>query len=96
MLTTVSANEVSVRPAEIGWTAQRLARSAAYERRTLYELDARVRYARADSGPSPLLGVPGIEADLLRDVLDGVQLLEVRAPFPTDPRRVADALAPWC
>lgn len=96
MLTTVSANEVSVRPAEIGWTAQRLAQSAAYERRTLYELDARVRYARADSGPSPLLGVANIEADLLRDVLDGVQLLEVKAPFPTDPRRVADALASWC
>jgi hypothetical protein len=96
MLTTVRCDEVSVRPAEIGWTAERLARSAAYERRTLYELDQRVRYAGGGSDPSPLLAVPHLEADLLRNVLDGVQLLEVKAPFPTDPRRVADALAPWC
>jgi hypothetical protein len=96
ILTTVSTDEVTVRPAEVGWTAERLARSAAYERRTLYELDARVRYANADPGPSPLLDVPGLEVELLRNVLDGVQLLEVKAPFPTDPRRVADALAQWC
>jgi len=96
ILTTVPADEVTVRPAEVGWTARRLARSAAYERRTLYELDARARYANADPGPSPLLDVPGLEVELLRSVLDGVQLLEVKAPFPTDPRRVADALAQWC
>jgi hypothetical protein len=96
MLTTVSGDEVSVRPAEPGRTAARLTQSAAYERRTLYELDARVRYARAERGPSPLLRVPDLEAELLRNVLDGVQLLEVKAPFPTDPRRVADALAHWC
>jgi len=96
VLTTVSADEVSVRPAELGWTAERLAKSSAYERRTLYELDARVRYASAEPGPSALLAVPGLEADLLRGVLDGVQLLEVKAPFPTDPRKVADALAKWC
>jgi hypothetical protein len=95
VLTTVSGNEVSVRPAEPGWAAARLAQSAAYERRTLYELDARARYARAERGPSPLVRVPDVEAELLRNVLDGVQLLEVRAPFPTDPRRVADALAQW-
>jgi hypothetical protein len=96
MLTTTSADEVSVRPAEVGWTAQRLARSAGYERRTLYELDARARYADLQPVPSPLLGVPDIEAEMLRGVLEKVQLLEVRAPFPTDPRRVADALARWC
>jgi hypothetical protein len=96
MLTTQSRDEVSVRPAEPGWTAERLAKSSAYERRTLYELDARVRYASAEPGPSPLLAVPDLEAELLRGVLDGVRLLEVKAPFPTDPRKVADALAKWC
>jgi hypothetical protein len=96
VLTTVSGDEVSVRPAELAWAAERLAQSAAYERRSLYELDARVRYASARPGPSPLLGIPGLEAELLRKVLHGVQLLEVKAPFPTDPRRVADALARWC
>ena len=47
-------------------------------------------------GPSALLAARDLEAELLRGVLDGVQLLEVRAPFPTDPRKVADALAKWC
>ena len=95
MLTTVSSDEVTVRPAEVGWTAARLAQTAAYERRTLYELDARARYAGADLGPSPLVGVADRETELLRNRLEGVQLLEVKAPFPTDPRRVADALAQW-
>jgi hypothetical protein len=96
MLTTVSTEEVTVRPAETGWAAERLARSAAYERRSLYELDARARYADPDPGPSSLADVRDLEAQQLRKVLKGVQVLEVNAPFPTDPRRVADALAKWC
>jgi hypothetical protein len=96
LLTTTSSPEVRVRSADPAWTAERLARSAAYERRTLYELDARARYASACSDPSPLLAIPDLEARLLRRMLDGVQLLEVTAPFPTDPRRVADALAHRC
>lgn len=95
MLTTVPGSGVSIEPAELDWTARRLARSAMYERRTLYELDARARYASAEPGPSALVGVPDVEEGRLRQVLDGVQLLEVKAPFPTDPRRVADALAQW-
>ncbi|MBV9581903.1 MAG: hypothetical protein JO057_25255 [Chloroflexi bacterium] len=96
MLTTVPGQEVTVREADVGWAARRLAQSAVYERRSLYELDARVRYAFAQSGPSPLLRVADREADLLRNLLAGVRLLEVKAPFPTDPRKVADALARWC
>jgi hypothetical protein len=96
MLRTASDGAVSVRRADLEWTARRLVRSAAYERRALYELDARVRYASAQSGPSPLVGVPDLEVDVLRRVLERVQLLEVNAPFPTDPRRVADALARCC
>ncbi|MFZ1995888.1 MAG: hypothetical protein WAU75_17380 [Solirubrobacteraceae bacterium] len=96
MLTTVSTDEVTVRPAGAGWAAERLARSGAYERRTLYELDARVRYADANPGPSHLAAVRDRETERLRNLLDGVQILEVMAPFPTDPRRVAGALAQCC
>jgi hypothetical protein len=96
MLTTVSTNEVTVRPAATGWAAERLARTGAYERRTLYELDARVRYADAIPGPSRLAAVRDRETERLRNLLNGVQILEVLAPFPTDPRRVADALAQCC
>jgi hypothetical protein len=96
MLTTVSTNEVTVRPAATGWAAERLARTGAYERRTLYELDARVRYADAIPGPSRLAAVRDRETERLRNLLNDVQILEVMAPFPTDPRRVADALAQCC
>lgn len=96
MLTTVPGDEVTIRRAELEWVVERLIRSAAYERRTLYELDARARYSVAAPGPSPLLGVPDLEGQLLRRSLKGVRLLEVRAPFPTDPRRVADALTHSC
>jgi hypothetical protein len=96
MLTTVSAPEVTVRPADAGWAAERLARSAEYERRTLYELDARAGYATASAGISPLAAIRDRESDRLRHLLKSVQVLEVSAPFPTDPRRVADALAEYC
>jgi hypothetical protein len=96
MLTTVSGHEVTVRPAELGWAAERLARTGAYERRTLYELDARVRYSDASPGASSLAGVRDREVQRLRQLLTGVQILEVKAPFPADPRRVADALAQYC
>jgi hypothetical protein len=96
MLTTVSAPEVTVRPADAGWAAERLARSAEYERRTLYELDARAGYATARAGISPLAAIRDRESDRLHHLLKSVQVLEVSAPFPTDPRRVADALAEYC
>jgi hypothetical protein len=96
MLTTVSTPDVTVRPADAGWAAERLARSAEYERRTLYELDARAGYATASAGISPLAAIRDRESDRLRHLLKSVQVLEVSAPFPTDPRRVADALAEYC
>jgi hypothetical protein len=96
MLTTVSTPDITVRSADAGWAAERLARTAAYERRPLYELDARARYATATPGPSPLAAVLDRESERLRHLLESVQVLEVAAPFPTDPRRVADALAEYC
>jgi hypothetical protein len=93
MLTTVASSEIIVRPADRRWAAERLALSGAYERRTLYELDARARYAQASHGPSALATVHERETERLCTLLDGVRILEVMAPFPTDPRRVADALA---
>lgn len=95
MLTTVSTQDIAVRPADAGWAAERLAQTAAYERRTLYELDARVRYAAANAGGSPLADVADRESERLRALLHGVEVLEVTAPFPTDPGRVADALAKY-
>ena len=93
LLTTVPGSEVAAGPADAEWAARRLARTAAFERRRLSELYARLRYARAADEPDPVEDAARREVALLRDVLATVPVLELRAPFPCDPRRVADAIA---
>lgn len=92
LLTTVRDSNVSVRSADVAWAARRLARSASYERREFFELHRRARYPFADASADFELTVERREEELLAGLLSGVSVLEVRAPFPTDPRRVADAI----
>lgn len=93
ILTTVPAGSPPrARFADPAWAATRLARSAAYERRGLAELMARGGYAfpeRAEPGDEPAVIRDG---RLLAAAFADVTVIEVRAPFPTDPRRVADAI----
>ena len=93
VLTTVPGREVAAEPADAEWAARRLARSAAFERRRLSELYARLRFARAADEPDPVEFAVGREVSLLREVLSAVPVVGVRAPFPCDPRRVAEAIA---
>ena len=92
ILTTVPDEEgVSVRPAEITWAARRLAHTAAFERRGYASLLERGRFAL----PAPAVSSEGLmarEEELLARLLAPAPVLEVRAPFPTDPRAVARAL----
>lgn len=92
LLTTTPGGDPSVREADPTWAARRLARSAAFERRTFYELLLREGYARPGSEHRSLAGDVEHEARFLEACLGRVRVLEVRAPFPTDPRRVADAI----
>jgi hypothetical protein len=92
LLTTVPAAEgISVRPADRDRVAQRLAATAAFERRAYDSLFHRARYVLPDRGPGGAAAADAEEA-LLGRLLTGVPLWEVRAPFPADPRAVARAV----
>lgn len=91
-LTTVPGREIEVRDVEPGWAADRLSQSAAFERRRLFELHHRARFALPEHRGVEMNQVIARERAFLTDALQGVELLEARAPFPTDPSRVADAV----
>jgi hypothetical protein len=92
LLTTVpEAEGISVRPADVDWVARRLATTAAFERRAYDSLLERARYVLPDRRPGGVAAAAA-EQELLRQLLAGVPLWEVRAPFPADPRQVARAV----
>jgi hypothetical protein len=92
ILTTVPGREVTCEPADPAWAAARLARSAAYERRELFAVLDRRRFAFPDEWNSALEEVVTSEALLLERALAQGSTFELRAPFPCDPRKVAAAL----
>ena len=95
LLTTSPGALPSAEVADPGWAARRLARSATYERRRYLDLNRRVRYAQGEPR------VTDVEAEIedreehhLHDVLQRVRVIEARAPFPCDPRRIVHAVRP--
>jgi hypothetical protein len=92
LLTTVPHSQrVTVGEAGAPWAARRLARAAAFERRGLFDLYERARYAfpevenaRAESERA--------DERFLGGMLSAIRILDVRAPFPSDPRAVAEAI----
>ena len=95
VLETIPAGDPWVAQADRAAAALRLARSAAYERRDWFALIERAGYALPQR---PIDGmVRSVEQDrrLLATVLEGVDVVRVRAPFPTDPRQVAAELSKW-
>jgi hypothetical protein len=95
VLTTVPGPEVACEPADPTWAAARLARSAAFERRELFAALERRRYPFWRERGNRLDEAVAEETRLLELALAKGRTLEVRAPFPVDPRRVADALTRW-
>jgi hypothetical protein len=93
VLTTVPGPGVQARPADPAWAAERLARAADFERRGLFDLHDRACWALPGRDRSVRERLLAREADILAAVLADVPIIEVRAPFPTDPGPVADALA---
>jgi hypothetical protein len=93
ILTTAPGAEVTCEPADPAWAATRLARSAAYERRELFELFDRRRYAFPDAAGSAREEAVERETRLLEQALAAGPTFELRAPFPVDPRKAATALA---
>lgn len=93
LLATSAGGAITVDDVDADWAARRLARSAAYERRAYFDLFDRARFLTGADEPVPYrLAVERREEAFLARALDGVRVLRVRAPFPADPKRVADAV----
>lgn len=93
VLTTVPGQMVRARPADPEWAAERLARTADFERRGLFELHDRACWALPDRERGVRERLREHERAFLRAALERTRVIEVQAPFPTDPRPVADAIA---
>jgi hypothetical protein len=93
LLFNVDGDAPSVEPVQPAWAAARLARSAAFERRPWFALQERARYATPERTPREHVeAIVERERALLEPVLTATTVLSVRAPFPADPRRAADAI----
>jgi hypothetical protein len=96
LLTTTADGPPHAEQRDAAWAARRLARSASYERRDYLSLAERARYVRGDDdGPDVARLVEEREERQLASVLASARVIEVQAPFPTDPRRVAEAIRPF-
>lgn len=93
LLTNVRRSSPLVRERDPKWVAPRLARTAAFERRGFFALHERARYVEPTFSGLDARASIDREQGFLRDALDGVRVLQVEAAFPTDPRRVAEAIA---
>ena len=92
LLVNVPGEAITTQEADPAWASARLARSAAFERRAYFNLMQRAAYAVPSRPVTLVERAVAQEEELLRTVLSSVRLLAVRAPFPTDPRLVADAI----
>jgi hypothetical protein len=93
LLTTVpDRTPLGVRPVEPAWAAKRLARTAAFERRGIFELHDRAAWALDGRATTAREQSQEHEREFLERALARIRVIEVRAPFPTDPRPVADAI----
>src|SRR3954469_25810085 len=92
VLLTAPGDRIAVREADAGWAAARLARSAAYERREIFEDGQRAAYGLAGSGDGGRAAATAADERVMRELLGERTVLRVDAPFPVDPRRVAAAI----
>jgi hypothetical protein len=84
---SITVNQVAARN-----VIERLARTAAYERRPYFWHRQRAAYligGRADGGWCEAVRR---DEEAMRVAFEDAQILEVRTPFPVDPRRVSDAI----
>ena len=95
ILQTIPGGDPSADEVDPADAALRLARSAAYERRDWFALTERAGYALPQRPIDAMVRSVDHERRLLATVLEGVDVVRLRAPFPADPRTVAAALSRW-
>ena len=92
LLTTVPPGRVPrAQNADREWAIERLVRTAAFERRAFVAWRERSGYA-FPSHSTDSTGWMDRERELLREALRSVELVQVEAPFPTDPGPVAEVV----
>ena len=91
-LRTVPGGDIALGSADPGEVAARLARSAAYERRHYFELLQRAGYAMPSRPAAAQDRATAADEAILRATFERVRVVTLDAPFPTDPRPVADAI----
>jgi hypothetical protein len=95
LLATFPGLPPSAALADPAWAARRLARSATYERRHYLDLHRRARYTQGEPRTSDVEAeIEAREERHLQRVLQNVRVIEARAPFPCDPRRIVNAVRP--
>jgi hypothetical protein len=94
VLTTVpEGSSVRADPVDPAWAAARLMLTANFERKGIFELYDRAQWSAAEPDLELRPQLMARERDLLVSILSSVPVIEVKAPFPTDPRPVAEAIA---
>ena len=92
LLQNSTGKEVIAAAADPATAAARLARSAAYERRAYFGMLQRAGYLLPERPATVVERAIAFDEAVLREAFTRVELVTIRAPFPTDPRRVADEI----
>ena len=88
--------DVQVQPSSGAEASPRLAECASYERRHLFGLYSKFKYAIPSAPPTALDDAKEREESMLQRVLATKEVYQVLAPFPCDPRAMQAAIAPFC
>ncbi len=96
LLLPSNRRDIEVIPSSAAEVSPRLAECASYERRHLFGLYSKFKYAIPNVPASALEGVKEREESMLRSVLATKEVYQVHAPFPCDPRAMRAAIAPFC
>ena len=88
--------DVQVQPSSGAEVSPRLAECASYERRHLFGLYSKFKYAIPSAPPTALDDAKEREESMLQRVLATKEVYQVLAPFPCDPRAMQAAIAPFC
>jgi hypothetical protein len=92
LLTTVPTGRTPrIQSVDRDWVIERLVRAAAFERRTFFAWQERAAFAFPSRSTDPSIWIDR-ERRLLHQALGSVELVHVEAPFPTDPRPVAEII----
>jgi hypothetical protein len=93
VLTTTPSGNPAAAYVDAAWAARRLARSATYERRSYLDLDRRARYAHASEVRADVVAeIEAREESRLRALFERIPVIEMRTPFPCDPRRIIEPI----